>query len=63
MLARQTYLGRTMKFASDQAATVQSLTVEQVNAAVRKHLSADKFVKVRAGDEKNKKTAQAGVQN
>ncbi len=63
MLARQTYLGRTMKFASDQAATVQSLTVEQVNAVVRKHLSADKFVKIRAGDEKNKKTAQAGEQN
>lgn len=50
MLARQAYLGRTMKFTEEQLAKTQSLTVEQVNAAVRRYIRPDKLIRVRAGD-------------
>lgn len=50
MLARQAYLGRTMKFTEEQLAKTQSLTVEQVNAAVRRYIRQDKLIRVRAGD-------------
>jgi len=50
MLARQAYLGRTMKFTEDQLAKTQALTVDQVNAAVRKYIRPDKLIRIRAGD-------------
>jgi zinc protease len=50
ILARQAHLGRTMKFAQDQSAKIAALTLDEVNTAIRKYLSADKFINVRAGD-------------
>jgi zinc protease len=50
MLARQAYLGRTMKFTEEQAARIQTLTADQVKAAARKYIHADRLVRIRAGD-------------
>ena len=50
MLVRQMVVGRTMKFIEDRSAEIQSLTVEQVNAALRKFVSPDKQVLIKAGD-------------
>ena len=50
MLVRQMVVGRTMKFIEDRSAEIQSLTVEQVNAALRKYVSPDKQVLIKAGD-------------
>ena len=38
MLRNNLYLGRTMQWTADQEAAIRALTVEQVNAAIRKHL-------------------------
>ncbi len=50
MLARQTYLGRTMKFTSEQLDKIAKLSTDDVNAAARKYLKPGELVAVRAGD-------------
>ncbi len=57
MLARQTHLGRTMKFTEDQMNKTQSLTLDEVNAAAKKHLKSDQVVRIQAGDIKEGKQA------
>lgn len=53
ILARQAHVGRTMKFTRDQMDKIEKLTVDDVNSTARKHLSADKFVNIQAGDLKS----------
>jgi zinc protease len=50
MLADQLYYGRTMQFTADLDAKYQALTLEQVNAAIRKHLKPDQLSVFVAGD-------------
>lgn len=50
MLADQEYYGRTMQFTADLDARYRALTVEQVNAAIRKHLKPDTLSVYLAGD-------------
>ncbi|MCK6455788.1 MAG: insulinase family protein [Phycisphaerae bacterium] len=50
MLARQTYVGRTMKFTEDQLKAIEQLTTDDVNRVIRKYLSAEKLFVIRAGD-------------
>lgn len=56
MLARQTYLGRTMKFTQEQMAKIEKLTAEDVNKALKKYFDAGQLVVVKAGDFNKKKT-------
>ncbi len=44
------HLGRTMAFEADVEKKISGLTVEQVNAALRKYIDAKKLVIVTAGD-------------
>jgi zinc protease len=53
-LASNVYLGRTMAFDAELDAKVTALTLEQVNAAFRKHIDPAKLVIVKAGDFANK---------
>jgi zinc protease len=55
MLARDLFLGRTMKFRADELEKIRNLTVDDVNRVFRKHVKPDGLVEVRAGD--FKKTA------
>ena len=50
MLADQLYYGRTMQFTAELDAKYQALTLEQVNAAIRKHLKPDQLSVFTAGD-------------
>jgi zinc protease len=50
MLARQEYLGRTMKFTEDELEKIRRLTADDVNKVLRKYLSVDKLFVIRAGD-------------
>ncbi len=50
MLADQSYFGRTMQFTADLDERYRSLTVEQVNAAIRKHLKPATLSVYVAGD-------------
>ena len=49
-LAGREQLGRTMKWDEQMDAKVQGLTLEQVNAAMRSHLSVEALTIVKAGD-------------
>lgn len=49
--------GRTMAYYSDLEKKVAALTVDQVNAAIRKHIDPKRLVIVRAGDFKKKPEA------
>lgn len=49
-LSSSLFVGRTMQFTADQEAKVSSLTVDEVNAAIRKYLSHDKLFVAMAGD-------------
>jgi zinc protease len=42
--------GRTMAFSADSDAQLQALTLEQVNAAIKKYIDPSKFMNVYAGD-------------
>jgi len=53
-LSSNLYLGRTMQWSEDQEKKLGALTVEQINAAMRKFIKPDKFVYVQAGDFKTK---------
>ena len=50
MLADQLYYGRTMQFTAELDAKYQALTLEQVNAAIRKYLKPDQLSVFTAGD-------------
>ena len=52
--ASQAMTGRTMAFEQKLDDTVRALTLEQVNAALKKHISLSKISAVKAGDFKNK---------
>lgn len=49
-LASQLFLGRTMRFVTEYEQGIATATVEQVNAAIRKHLDPARVVHVYAGD-------------
>lgn len=50
MLIADDFYGRTMKWREGVEAKVDALTPDQVNAALRKHISLDALTVVRAGD-------------
>jgi zinc protease len=50
MLQDQMFFGRTMQFTAELDAKYRALTVEQVNAAIRKHLDPAKLSVFAAGD-------------
>ena len=50
MLQDQLFFGRTMQFTADLDAKYKALTLEQVNAAIRKHLDPAKLSTFTAGD-------------
>ena len=52
MLADGLYLGRTMEFWMKQNAAVDALTLDQVNAAIKKHVKPGSLIKIVAGDKK-----------
>lgn len=49
-LAGQARIGRTMKFSAETDAKLAALTLDQVNAALRKHVKPDALMIVVAGD-------------
>jgi zinc protease len=54
-LASGLHNGRTFAYYADLEKKIDELTPEQVSAAFRKHIHADKLIVVRAGDFKTKK--------
>lgn len=52
MLADGTYLDRKMDYWQKQQAAIAALTVDQVNAAIKKHLKPGTLIKIAAGDKK-----------
>ena len=50
LLASSLFLGRTMQQEIELEERVQKLTVEEVNAALRRHVRPDRLVIVTAGD-------------
>jgi zinc protease len=61
ILTNLRHLGRTMAFEADVEKKINGLTVEQVNAALRKHLDPKKLVIVTAGDFEAKVVEGGGV--
>ncbi len=57
-LARRLHAGRTYAFDVEQERQIKALTVDQVNAAVRKYLEPKKLITIRAGDFKPKQKAE-----
>lgn len=49
-LSSNLYFDRTFQFAGELEEKVRALTVDEVNAAIRRHLDIDKITIVRAGD-------------
>lgn len=47
-------IGRTMKFTEDFESKVESLTSDQINAALRKHIDISKLSVFKGGDFANK---------
>lgn len=54
MLSNQALTGRSMQFETQFDQRLRALTVEQVNAALKRHVSLSKISTVKAGDFKNK---------
>ena len=50
LLARNLFMDRTMQFSADIDARLQALTVDEVNAAIRKHLKPESLSVYMAGD-------------
>ena len=50
MLEAYAYLSRDLKFVDRQERSISELTVQQVNAALRKHLDPNRLFVVQAGD-------------
>lgn len=53
LLASNLFLGRTMQYSADVDAKIKALTVEEVNAAIRKHFKPEDLSVYMAGDFKN----------
>jgi zinc protease len=53
-LAENLFIGRTMQFQADLEAKIKALTVEEVNAALRKYIDPKQLSVVTAGDFKDK---------
>ncbi len=49
-LVNNMFLGRTFQWDADFEQKINSVTVEQVNAAVKKHITLDKITIIKAGD-------------
>jgi zinc protease len=49
-LGRSLYLGRSVRFQAELEAKVKALKLDEVNAALRKHIHPEAFVVVKAGD-------------
>ncbi len=49
-LSNQLFLQRTMRFTAEQEARVQAVTLEQVNAVIKRYIDPSKLVHVYAGD-------------
>ena len=49
-LLQTMFLDRTMQYAADQSERIESLTVEEVNSAIRKYIDWDRLVMAVAGD-------------
>ena len=49
-LGRSLYLGRSVRFQAELEGKVKALKLDEVNAALRKHLHPEAFVVVKAGD-------------
>ena len=56
-LAENLYIGRTMQFQADLEAKIKALTVEEVNAAIRKYIDPKQLSVVTAGDFKRQVVA------
>jgi len=54
-LAENLFIGRTMQFNADLETKIKSLTVEEVNAALRKYIHPEQLSVVTAGDFKETK--------
>ena len=54
-LAENLYIGRTMQFDADLEAKIKALTVDEVNAALRKYVQPAQLSVVTAGDFKEAK--------
>ncbi|UII28103.1 insulinase family protein [Fulvivirga maritima] len=50
MLNEYLYLDRTMEWDKDFEKKIESLTVEQINAAMKKYIDADDMIYIKAGD-------------
>ena len=61
MLSNLRHLGRTMAFEAEVEKQINSLTAEQVNAALRKYIDPAKLVVVTAGDFETKVVTGGGV--
>ena len=60
-LATQAYVGRTMEFAENFEEQIRRLTVNDVNAALRRHIDPDRLYIALAGDlEKAEREAARG---
>jgi zinc protease len=55
MLAENLYVGRTMQFQADLEAKIQAVSVDDVNAALRKYLDPKQISVITAGDFKGSK--------
>ena len=53
LLSSNLFLGRTMQYSADVDAKIKALTVEEVNAAIRKHFKPEDLSVYVAGDFKN----------
>ncbi len=53
-LAENLFVGRTMQFDADLEARIKTLTVDEVNAALRKYVHPDRLSVITAGDFKGK---------
>ena len=56
LLNNNLFLGRTMEFTADQERVIGEMTLDEVNAALRKHISLDDISIFRGGDLANKLT-------
>jgi len=54
-LAENLFIGRTMQFDADLEAKIKALSVEDVNAALRKYIHPEQLSVVTAGDFKESK--------
>ncbi len=59
LLTNTAYLGRTMEYYSEQEAAIQKLTVDDVNAAVKKRLDLNHYLVIAAGDFDREKSDKA----